>query len=290
VSARAFIAEQDLRNALARAAAAHTGPVDHHWYEPRWNERLQQLADLIEGGETSLARVFAFTEPGRGEDPLGDGHEMIWMGERGPANPAVMAAQRRALLNAALLGACRPDTDSVVELGAGDGMNLFSFWLATGPRDASYLALEITGIGRLCTQLLARLEPAMRVSAYRFDYYAPDYTAVPEGQRHMLVFTHGSIEQIGELPRDALAGLLERADAVSGVHLEPVGWQLPGAENDPLAQTHRERCLRLGYNHNLWPLLSELERDGRIRIVRVRAHVSGKVKHPTTLIEWHKHA
>ena len=48
-----FIAAHDVRNALARAAAAHEGPVDRHWYEPEWNTHLQKITDLIESGKLS---------------------------------------------------------------------------------------------------------------------------------------------------------------------------------------------------------------------------------------------
>jgi hypothetical protein len=287
VSALDFIVEQDIRNALARVEAAHTGPADHHWYEPRWDERLQKFANLIQSGETSLARVIAWVAAGPDRDALGAGNDFIWMGERVSANPLLMGIQRRALFNSVLHARCGAETESVVELGAGDGMNLFAFWIAAAPRQARYMALEITSIGRLCTELLGKLEPDMRVSAHPFDYYAPTYDEIPDGQRHMLVFTSGSIEQIGELPREVIAGLLDKAESVSGVHFEPVGWQLSDVL-DPLAESHRQRCLGLGYNQNLWALLNELQKDGRISIDRTIINIFGKLKHPSTLIEWHK--
>jgi hypothetical protein len=281
-----FITEQDIPNALERAAAAHDGPVDHHWYEPRWNKRLQSIARMITSGETSLARVVA-NLMALDRDALEEVHDFIWLGDRVQSNPLLMGMQRRALFNSVLMRRCTPQPDSVIELGSGDGLNLFALWLAGAPRDARYMALEITSIGRLCTELLAQLEPGMRASAHAFDYYAPDYREIPDDQRHMLVFTSGSIEQIGTLPEAVIAELLGRAQTVTGVHFEPVGWQLLD-ESDPLATLHKERCLGLGYNENLWKILTDLQDEGRIRIDRLVPHIWGKVKHPSTLIEWHK--
>jgi hypothetical protein len=280
-----FIVKHDIPNALARATAAHKGPIDHHWYEARWNRHLQKIAGLIQGGETELYRVIDRLRASREKrNVFTNLEERVWMGERVRMNPVLMSHQRRALINAVLFDACTPDTDTIVKLGSGDGMNLFEFWLTASPRDAGYMAFEIASTGRLTTELLGTLEPRMKVSAHYFDYYAPVYDAVPSGQTHMLVFTSGSIEQIRHLPKAVITGLLDKAEAVVGVHFEPVGWQLPEYDNP----AHRKRCLELGYNENLWPLLTELQQDSRIHIDRVVADVFGKIKHPTALIEWHK--
>lgn len=285
-SAQEFIVEQDIRNALARAAAGHTGPIDHHWYEPRWNKRLQRFANQIQSGETSLARLIA-RETGAERDALEDGREFIWLGGTVCANPLLMGVQRRAVVNSVLHRLCTPETGSVIELGAGYGLNLFAFWLADAPRHPRYMAFEISSTGRLCTELLGKLEPEMQVSAHAFDYCTPSYEEIPAGQKHIVVLTSGSIEQIRELPKAVISDLLDKAETVSAAHFEPVGWQL--RDNiDPLATNHKKRCLSLGYNENLWTLLGELQDEGRIEIHRTIINIFGKLKHPNTLIEWHK--
>jgi hypothetical protein len=283
-----FITEQDVPNALARAEAAHLGPVDHHWYEPRWNNRLQHVADLIRSGETSLARVVA-NVMGLDRDALAEGNDFVWLDERVYANPLLMGVQRRALVNSVLGQKCSSETDSVIELGSGDGLNLFAFWLAIAPRSARYMAFEIASTGRLCTELLGRLEPAMQVSAHAFDYCAPRYDDIPDGQRDMLVFTSGSIEQINKLPTEVLTQLLTKAQTVTGVHFEPVGWQISDTV-EPSAALHKERCLSLGYNENFWGLLMDLQAEGQITVDRVVLNIFGKLKHPSALVEWHKSA
>jgi hypothetical protein len=288
---REFIATHDVRNALARARAAYKGTIDHHWFEPTWDRHLQKIADVIEAGETDLFRIVDKFRVA----PLADGHqeirnvfksvdERLWFGERMRMNPVLMGHLRRALVNAALFESCSDETESVVELGAGDGMNLCEFWLTASPRQARYMAFEIASTGRLCAELLGTLDPRIHLSAHAFDYYTPNYEPIPDRQKHMLVFTISSIEQIKELPKAVIEDLLDKADAVSGVHFEPIGWQLPDHENP----RHKRGCLERGYNENLWPLLSELQQAGRISIDRVVADIYGKVFHPATLIQWHK--
>ena len=286
-----FIAAHDVRHALVRARAAYTGKIDHHWFEPTWDKHLQKIADLVESGETDLWRV---VDRFRAAPLLDLRHatrnvftqmeDWLWFGERVRMNYQLMGPMRRALINAVFFDACRDDAESVVELGAGDGMNLCEFWLTASPRQARYMAFEIATTGRLCTELLATLEPRMRLSAHAFDYYTPRYEAIPDRQKHMLVFSIYSIEEIRELPKAVIEDLLDKADEVSGVHFEPVGWQVPDHENP----RHRAGCIERGYNENLWPLLNELQQEGRIAIDRVAADICGKVFHPTTLIQWRK--
>ena len=295
MTAAEFIATHDVRNALARAAAAYNGPIDHHWYEPGWNVSLQKITDLVESGETELLRVvdrFRGTSLADGDGGMppkrnvfdDHGHEALWFGTRVRMKNTLMVHLKRALVNAVLYDACCADTESVVELGSGDGLNLFEFWLAASPRRARYMAFEIASTGRLCTELLATLEPRMRASAHAFDYYTPCYDDIPSGQKHMLVFTIMSIEQIAKLPKAALEGVLDKAAAVSGVHFEPVAWQLPEHDNP----VHKRGCFEHGYNQNLWSLLTELQQEGRISIDRVVVDLYGRPYHPTTLIQWHK--
>ncbi len=280
-----FIARHDVRGALARAAAAYEGPVDHHWYEPVWDRQLQEIATLIESGETELLRVVdRIRASPEKRNVFTDVDERLWFGERLRMNRVLRSHLRHALINAVLYDACRDETESVVELGAGNGINLFEFWLTASPRRARYLAFEIASTGRLCTELMATLEPSMHVSAHAFDYRTPDYALIPNGQQHMLVFTTSSIEQVAELPRAVIDDLLGKADAVSGVHFEPVGWQLPEQDNP----AHRRLCTNRGYNQNFWSLLTEFQQAGRIAIDRTVVNIYGRINHPTTLIEWHK--
>jgi hypothetical protein len=288
---REFIEQRDVRNALARVIAERQIPPDRHSYERTWNRHLQRMAGLIESGETDLFRVVDRFRASPLVDlrpevrnVFGSVEEKVWFGARLCMNHVLYAPLRRALINAVLFDACRDDTESVVELGAGDGLNLFEFWLTASPRHAQYMNFEIARTGRLCTELLATLEPRMRVTAHPYDFCSPRYDPIATRQKHMLVFTIGSVGEVAELSHAVIEDLLDRADAVSGVHFEPVSWQLPGVD-DPV---HRQKCLDHGYNRNLWSLLSGLEAAGRIALDRVVANISGRTIQPHALIQWHK--
>jgi hypothetical protein len=287
-----FIATHDVRNALTRAAAAYKGQIDHHWYEPAWNRHLQKIADHIEAGESELWRVVDRLRASPLVNPRDEIRnvfknleERFWFGGRVSLNHVLYSHLRRALINAVLFDACRDDTESVVELGAGDGLSLCEFWMtASSPRAAHYMAFEIASLGRMCAELLATLAPGMNLTAHALDLHAPNYDVIPDRQKHMLVFSISALEQVSELPKASIEDLLGKADAVSGVHFEPIGWQLPDHDNP----SHKRACLDLGFNENLWPLLSELQQAGRIAIDRVTTDIYGRVNHPTALIQWHK--
>ncbi len=262
---------------------AEKGEHDHHWYEPTWYVELQRLTRAIESGERNLSRVLDLAVANRGnKNFFTERARRIWLGKMRAGPASLVFPERRAMRNALLHEACTPETDSIIDLGSGPGYHLFWFWLAGGPRDARYMAFEITKVGRLCTELLAKLGPGIRASAHAFDYYAPDYSPVPGGQRHIVVYTNGSIEQIGQLPEAALWDLTTKAKRVTFLHWEPVGWQI---EDNP---QHKERCLKLGYNENLWPMLKKWEAEKRIVIDRTFPNIFGKDHHMAAFIQWRK--
>ncbi len=80
------------------------------------------------------------------------------------------------------------------------------------------------------------------------------------------------------LKKEALAGLLGMARDLTCLHFEPVGWQLDEKDRPPGAGVSSEAYAREhDYNRNFWPLLKELQDEGRIRIDRVEAEVFGVV-------------
>jgi hypothetical protein len=194
---------------------------------------------------------------------------------------AAMTGARRDLIQRMLLDACEPDTRLVVELGAGGGINLLNLWLWGGPL-VPYYALEPAEAGRETAAMLAALEPKLDLTTLPYDYEHPRYDELPR-VGHALVFTVHSVEQVTELPREAITGLFELGDRVTGLHFEPVGWQIVD-HPDEAAYEYAQRQL---YNRNLWPLLKELEAAGELRIDTVTPDLFGdKSKNPGTLIVW----
>lgn len=119
--------------------------------------------------------------------------------------------------------ACLADTGLVVELGSGCGLNVLDIYVWGGPARARYCGLELSQSGRECAQNLAALEAGLDFQSIPFNYYAPNYTILPEETGHVLVFSSHSIEQIRILPERTITGLLDRYPSVTGVHFEPIG-------------------------------------------------------------------
>jgi hypothetical protein len=251
-------------------------------YEGKWGSVRDFAAGVVESGERDLSRAVRRVEAeerGLSLEPLAG----MALGARVTLPRAAMTGARRDLIQRILLDACEPETSMVVELGSGGGMNLLNLHLWGGPR-VPYYALEPTESGRACAETLAALDPALDLTTAPFDFEQPRYDVLPAGGAHVLVFTVHAVEQVTELPREAITGLFDLGARVTGVHFEPVGWQIL----DEPDQASQEYALRQRYNRNLWALLQELERRGDLTVETVVPDLFGdKYKNPGTLIVWH---
>lgn len=251
-------------------------------YEGEWG-RVRELAErVIASGEHDLSRVLRLVEAewrGMTAEPA----EGLAFGEPVVLPDAALFGGRRDLILAVLRRACRPGTGLVAELGSGSGINLLNLHLWGGPR-VPYFALEPTEQGRACATLLAGLDGGLDLSARPFDFESPGYD-LPRAE-HTLVFTSHSIEQVTELPSDAITGLFGLADSVTGVHFEPIGWQVRQAAVDDPARRWAEKK---GYNRNLWPLLAGLAASGEIEIETALPDVIGdNRRNASTLVVWRR--
>ena len=251
-------------------------------YEGKWGSVRDFAARIVESGERDLSRAVRQVEAEERELSLEPQAGMA-LGERVMLPRAAMTGARRDLIQRILLDACTEETAMVVELGSGGGMNLLNLHLWGGPR-VPYHALEPTESGRACTETLAALDPNLDLTTAPFDFEQPRYDALPRADAHVLVFTVHSIEQVTEVPREAITGLFGLGTSVTGVHFEPVGWQVL----DEPDQASLEYAERQRYNRNLWPLLRELEAGGELTIDTVVPDLFGdKYKNPGTLFVWH---
>lgn len=103
-----------------------------------------------------------------------------------------------------------------------------------------------------------------------------------------LVFTSHSIEQIDVLPEGVIASLLDLAPQVTGVHFEPIGWQMD--REIEIGATEAYSRAR-SYNRNLWPTLKGLADRGLIEILKVVPDIfHQKRTNVSTLVIWRKRA
>lgn len=212
-----------------------------------------------------------------------------------------------------LMGAVRPETEAIVELGSGWSFNLFQIFVGLGrtrSKDIDYIGAEFTDSGRACARRIAAFDGAIRYSDEHMDYRSPDISFLKRYKKHILVFTHHSIEQVDRIDRRLYQHLSELDADVTLIHFEPVGWQrdadvlaarriddqtfferltkaLPTALNSEQDQINNAAwwSWRGRYNINLTSVVNHYIETGQVRMVN-KAYdfsVAGNVLNPTTL-------
>lgn len=177
------------------------------------------------------------------------------------------------------------DVDLVVELGCGYGRNLFLLDRIWGRPDIQYIAAEYTGSGRALAEKLHKgFVPEMRLKTAFVDHKNPDFSFL-EGAKNILMFTSHSIEQVQHIPEDYFAKLVENCDQVTGIHLEPFGYQIPKMQARTL--DHRAFMEKRGYNANLYEVLNLAKDRGEIKLSKIVPNISAlQVENPTSLAVW----
>jgi hypothetical protein len=254
-------------------------------YEGAWEQLEDAAQRIVASGERDLSRAVRQVEAEwRSTSTLAvDGTSF---GTAVTLPHASLIGAKRDLIVRVLLDACTPETTMVVELGSGWGNNLLDLYLWGGPK-VRYFALEPTRSGRATVTTLAQLAPDLDLVALPFDYERPSYD-LPRDNDHVVVLTCMSIEQVPDVPKEAITGLFELGESLTVVHFEPLGWQIRGGPDSEKAHRY---VLRRGYNRNLWPLLDELADAGELTIDSVVPDMIGhKRKHSSSLVVWHRPA
>jgi hypothetical protein len=260
---------------------------DHAWIEREYGTEKWPLA------RDAIAAIAPGPPPTR---VLGAVLQQLWPRLLDPQPLDVVVDGRRArlpqaaalgaftqLIVASVLAAARPDTGLVVELGSGWGRNLAEVWLAGGPADADYVAAA----GREATDALAPHLPGQKLRSRAFDYHHPDLADLRRDAGHAVVFSVHSLEQVPHVAPALLDAILALAPEVTVVHIEPVGWQLPGAEDRE--GTSAQYAERNDYNRDLIATLREAEAAGRLTIEDARAEVLGiNPNNSSSVVVWSK--
>jgi len=258
--------------------------VQREYGREKWPAVAREI-DRVLAGERApdLCRVLRLVarEQWRRDDPLRSSPAIVG-GQVVEVPPSGAWAAEQDILLEALLHACVPGTDLIVELGSGWAWHLLSLWCAGGPCDATYVAAEYTEAGRGASEALASLDSQLDFRALPFDYNHPDLTAVPHGEQ-AVVFTVNSVEQVPRLDPavfDAIRGLAAR---VTCVHCEPVGWQLDASAGG----SSRAYAEENDYNRDLVERLREEQAAGGLTIEGFAVDVIGtNPRNATTVISW----
>jgi hypothetical protein len=268
---------------------------DRAWVEREYNREkypviLSAVREALAAGERNLSRIIGHVGVSeRGSTTFSMHREAVIDGNIVQAPVVFSAAGIVGYTVEALLAAGGDDTDAVIELGAGWGRNLFLLHLSGRiPAKTALYALEFAETARLAGTLVANAVPAVPFKALPFDYHAPDYSSIPASDAPTVVASIHSAEQIPMMSRDVFMKLIARRPNLTGIHLEPVSFQIPADRRGfRTAQTSAAYAEQHDYNRNLWTLLTTLESDGVLKIEDVVTDVLGlNPKNPATLIRW----
>lgn len=258
-------------------------------YEAAWS-RIENAVDRnIDAGEQELSRLlhtsYAQTV---GEVPGGERVSIFW----DTPTPAPYLAANRIIrdwiADTVIHHAAALDADAVIELGSGWGYNLFNIWMRGGPLDAHYVGLEYTDAGRRVASRIAKSATSgPKLDVHPFDYYELEWRWLAKKFERAVIYTSHSIEQITELPTNFVERVSTLADDFVCLHFEPVGWQIPGAQDRDAGFGQLEYSQKHGYNTNLWALLNQKAETGSIEIFDARANVMAvKLYNGTSTIFW----
>ena len=260
-------------------------------YEKHWLRYLSTLRDIILSGETNLSRVVKQIQDALTIKRPNEMEKAVFFGKLRKVPSEVVHPWKEYLNLTFLKKYCSPDMDCVIEMGSGPALFLFKFYLTNGPLNADYYGLEICSTARLCVNIMSFLEPNLKIKSMFFDYQNPDFSALNNKYKNVLIFSRGSIESVRDLKEEVLEKILLISERLTCVHFEPVDWQIvkPHKQNR-ITRKHKRRCnsSKFNYNRNLWALLKKLESKRLIKINEYLINYSGKAKHHDTYISWTK--
>ena len=268
---------------------------DRAWIEREYNQEkypiiLKAVQEVLQRKETNLARAVGHViEAERGQIPVTADRTFVASGADHVLPTAMGSYGVSGVTTNAIAASCTPETDVVVELGAGWGRNLFLTYLSGAAQTTThYFSLEFAETARQATGLLARLDHNMNISPVAFDYHAPDYGAIPAGDAPTTLVTVHSVEQIPTLKEEVIKDFLARRPNTVGVHFEPIGWQLPPEQlRNITPRSSPDYAAKHDYSRNFWQVLMSLQDQGIIDVTDVLPDFIGQnPENPATFIRW----
>ena len=263
--------------------------IDREHNQEKWPAVRAVIENRIAQGETSLTRVLSQLKDWLWGDRASlETREMCLNGQLASVPSGAAGPLEDAIIYAALRNICREDASTYIDLGSGWGWRLLDMW-TTGMIgvDARMYSMEYTRVGRECNELLLGLAPEVPMTVHPFDFYNPDYEPLPRGLGRIAAFSVYSIYHVPALKPDMFVQLLNMAEDIDCVLLEPIGFQIRDDEDgigSSLAHAQRN-----DFNKNLWSVLKELEASGGIEIVEAVPDIVGRnPKNALSMVHWRK--
>jgi SAM-dependent methyltransferase len=297
----------DETSTCARRAA---GGQHEHWrdfYERAWAFRAEFMRADIRDGETNPYRIIKRLQAHERKYKLGSrvGQTIFERREFAPEQgmtPAGTPVVRRSSFRGKGLvvpfHAVSPladfiidfveqtgPYDAIIELGCGYGRNLFEIFYRGGPADSQYCGGELTQSGVEIAGELAALDPRMKARFFHHDHLAPDFGHLPRFDR-ALVFTVHSLEQVWMMNPALFLALAGLAREVTGVHLEPFGFQM--AKLGPVTEAHAALFRENGWNENFAAALQQARENRWVNVTYASTEIflPEDPQNPTSLAIW----
>jgi hypothetical protein len=260
--------------------------IEREYGQEKWPavERLIEAEIAAESPDPALARVLGrvIRRERYSADPR-DSMETVISGDSVQMPQSAAFGAQHGLIVDAVANACTPETDLIVELGAGWARYLLSVWASGGPADATYVAAEYTEAGRRASERLAAIAPELRFTSIPFDYTDPRLEELPAAEE-AVIFSVSSVEQVPHLPESLFPALAGLARKVTAIHLEPVGWQL---DPSPRAASSRDYAEHHDYSRDLVERLHAAEAAGVIELDLTLVDAIGtNPQNAVSLVSW----
>ena len=183
--------------------------------------------------------------------------------------------------------------DLFVDLGSGWGR--YSTALFLKHRHIRVLAGELSDAGRAATAIIAD-KYGLAIETLPFNYYAYENLIGRLGGERLnkiIIFTSHSVEQVTYLYKRMFDEILALPiPTIVFVHIEPLGWQIMGAENSPHLSRPPPRTPdgHGGYNKNLYLIVMKLLEEEKIGMDRITPYYFGNLapKKTGSLLVYHK--
>lgn len=185
---------------------------------------------------------------------------------------------------------CDDKVKSIVELGAGYGRNLIELRHHFQRPDLALIGAEYTQSGRDAMEFFNASFPDLTPVQTAFtDHRLASFPFIP-GKDKVLVFSCHSLEQVEKLPLDFFVNLAASAEDITGVHIEPFGFQaVPRRAWNHSHYDHNAFIRSKDYNLNMWTCLEHAVREQAITITGVALNASfAQPENPSSVVVWKK--
>ena len=285
-----------------------TQPVpntNENFYEIMWAARLDVFRQALRKGAktpfdimaclVNLEQQFTFGVE-KLPSPTGDGtlylNGVVRLVPNPDSNQQSLSATSYSFnqILAVVVQHCDDGVKAIVELGAGYGRNLIELRHHLRRPDLALIGAEYTQSGRDAMEFFNASFPDLSPIQTAFtDHHLASFPFVP-GRDKVLVFSCHSLEQVEKLPLDFFVNLAASAEDITGVHIEPFGFQaVPRSAWNRSHYDHNAFIRSKNYNLNMWACLEHAVREQAITITGMALNVSfAQPENPSSVIVWKK--